>query len=300
MTPNDDMEDVLRRAYRNARDAGPDDGPPAALDDAIRAAARRAVHSRPQPAGQGWITRWRTPLSAAAVMVLAVSVVFVGMDERSDVAPVSLQQAKQDLRQAIPAPPVAGADTGIAALQDEAPAAAKKDAGPGAVAVQERAPLETRIVPGGVLRPVPAPEVRIESPVILREKKMAQAGSGAVADNNVAPRAEDAARNRAVAVAKEKSNADLSAGRRDIAAPPPPAQTAAVGAVAAVTPVIVPAPAAPAVTSAPVIAFAPTPPAAAAGARPHTGARNAVSVCFPFHHPPPHQLLHPSPVVPRP
>lgn len=243
MTPNEDMDDVTHTYQRTQT---PDDGPPAALDDAIRAAARRAVHSRPQPAGQGWITRWRTPLSAAAVMVLAVSVVFVAIDEKPDVAPASMQKVTQELREAAPAAP---------AKKDEA-----------AVAVLERAPLQTKIIPADSLRPVPAPEVQIESPALPRERKVAQAGSGAMADSNLAPRAEEAARNQAVAVAKEKSNADLAAGRRDVAAAPPPAQAAVVGAVAAVAPMVVPAPAAPVASPAPAIAFAPPPPTAVAPA----------------------------------
>jgi hypothetical protein len=89
MKPADDMDDV-KRAYRAA---GGDAGPPPALDDAIRAAARRAVQARPRPVGQGWIGRWRTPLSAAAVMVLAVSVVFVAIEEQPEVAPPALRDA---------------------------------------------------------------------------------------------------------------------------------------------------------------------------------------------------------------
>src|SRR3954452_4924322 len=44
-----------------------------ALDDAIRAQARRAVGSRPRPAGSPFSTNWRVPLSIAAVMILSVS-----------------------------------------------------------------------------------------------------------------------------------------------------------------------------------------------------------------------------------
>ncbi len=249
MTPNDDMDDVTR-AYQRTQTA--EDGPPAALDDAIRAAARRAVQSRPQPVGQGWVARWRTPLSAAAVMVLAVSVVFVAIEEKPDVAPASMQTVTQELREAVPAAPPA--------------ASTKKDAATAGVAVQERAPSQTKTIPADVLYQVSPPEVQIAPPALPREKKMAQAGSSALADNNVAPRTEEAARNRVAAVAKEKSIADLSAERRDMAAAPPPAQAAAVGAVVAAAPVVVPVPAAPSVSPAPVIAFAPPPPAAAAGA----------------------------------
>jgi len=250
MTPNDDMDDV-RRAYRDARDAAPDDAPPAALDDAIRAAARRAVHSRPQPAGQGWITRWRTPLSAAAVMMLAVSVVFVAIEEKPDVAPAAVQKAALELREAVPV------------------TMAKKDAQgtrTDSMALQERAPLQTKIVAADSPQQVSPPEVQMASPALPREKKAMQSASGAMTDNmadhNAAPRAEEAARNRAVAVAKEKSSAGLSAERRDVALAPPPAQS--VAPAMALLPPAAPAPAAPPAPPAPMIAFAPPPPAVGA------------------------------------
>lgn len=55
--------------------------PPPALDDAIRAAARRAVGSRPQRVITPFIRSWRVPLSIAAVMVLTVSLVTVMREE---------------------------------------------------------------------------------------------------------------------------------------------------------------------------------------------------------------------------
>ena len=65
-----DDDDISRR-YREL----PRDEPPRHLDDAIRAAARRAVHTRPAPlvvpTGR---QRWYFPLAAAAIIVLAVAV----------------------------------------------------------------------------------------------------------------------------------------------------------------------------------------------------------------------------------
>ena len=57
-------------AYKNTAP----DLPPPAMDDAIRAAAHRAVKSQPHAVGKSWISRWSAPLSAAALVVLAVSV----------------------------------------------------------------------------------------------------------------------------------------------------------------------------------------------------------------------------------
>lgn len=59
--------------------------PPPALDDAIRAAARRAVSSRPQRVSSPFVRSWRVPLSIAAVMLLTVSLVTVMREEAPEV-----------------------------------------------------------------------------------------------------------------------------------------------------------------------------------------------------------------------
>lgn len=64
-------DDDISRRYREL----PREEPPRQLDDAIRAAARRAAHTRPAPlvvpTGR---QRWYFPLAAAAIIVLAVAV----------------------------------------------------------------------------------------------------------------------------------------------------------------------------------------------------------------------------------
>ena len=91
---------VLDRAYReSARDE-----PPARLDDAIRAAARREVGARPQPAGGGGLRAWRVPVSIAAMLVVGVSVVTLVREEHPDVLEVSPPAPARDSRMA--APPV--------------------------------------------------------------------------------------------------------------------------------------------------------------------------------------------------
>lgn len=64
-------DDDISRRYREL----PREEPPRHLDDAIRAAARRAVHTRPAPlvvpTGR---QRWYFPLAAAAIIVFAVAV----------------------------------------------------------------------------------------------------------------------------------------------------------------------------------------------------------------------------------
>ena len=73
---------ALSAAYRAAADAAPGAlEPPAALDDAIRAAARRAVKAGPTPLARTWFSRSSTPLAAAAVRVLTVSIGFLSLDD---------------------------------------------------------------------------------------------------------------------------------------------------------------------------------------------------------------------------
>ena len=91
---------LLGRAYRDARE---DDGlmPPPAMDDAIRAAARRAVSARPRPVDKSWVRKWTPQLAAAAVVVLSVSVIFVSVEERPDLAPPSIQIAMKQPAEAL-------------------------------------------------------------------------------------------------------------------------------------------------------------------------------------------------------
>ncbi len=86
-TTPDDLSGVgsahARHAYRDAA-AALDDSPSSAMDDAIRAAARRAVHARPQPIQQKWFARNRMPLSMAALVMLSASLVMVVQHEKPD------------------------------------------------------------------------------------------------------------------------------------------------------------------------------------------------------------------------
>lgn len=84
----------LTQAWREASH----DEPPLALDDAIRAAARRAVHARPRPAGGSpFGGRWRVPLSVAALLVVSATVTLL-VAERDKQGPGALHD------QALPSP----------------------------------------------------------------------------------------------------------------------------------------------------------------------------------------------------
>ena len=104
--------DAVSRAYRDAgRSDANEMAPPAALDDAIRAAARRAVHAGPHPVGRSWIRRWTPQLAVAAVVVLSVSVVFVAIDEQPELAPAPIQKVTQARRADTPAAALAPRET---------------------------------------------------------------------------------------------------------------------------------------------------------------------------------------------
>ena len=79
-----DHDDRLSSVYRELEPALP----PAALDDAILAAAHRATGARPRAAGAPFVRRWQAPLSIAAVVVLCVSLVAVMRDEGGELTRV--------------------------------------------------------------------------------------------------------------------------------------------------------------------------------------------------------------------
>jgi hypothetical protein len=76
-TPDSERDAKLSSVYR----AAATDEPPLSMDDAIRASARRAVAARPREVGMPFIKRWQQPLSAAAVVVVCVSLVTIMHDE---------------------------------------------------------------------------------------------------------------------------------------------------------------------------------------------------------------------------
>lgn len=160
--------DAVSRAYRDARDQ---EGvsPPDTLDDAIRAAARRAVHAGPQPIGKNWLRRWTPPLAVAAVVVLSVSVVFVAVEERPELAPAPVQEI-------------------TLARSADAPTTSHNASGPGVISAKEkttlardlaarstpREPLRTQILDQTEAKgrvAIPPPEVQISRQTIKPVKK---------------------------------------------------------------------------------------------------------------------------------
>ena len=81
---DNDLEALLARESDISRTwrATSTEQPPATLDDAIRAAARRAVSARPQVSGSSFVARWRVPLSIAALVVVSASLTLLISEEK--------------------------------------------------------------------------------------------------------------------------------------------------------------------------------------------------------------------------
>jgi hypothetical protein len=115
--------------------------PPRALDEAILAASRRSP------------SRWRVPLSVAAVLVLAVGVTLRMLPQRPDAESVALApQVMETLRPAAPPP--------AAAREQAKPAAgvkASSEIGAADAAAESRARSDIAAKPGSRALEAPAP-----------------------------------------------------------------------------------------------------------------------------------------------
>jgi len=184
-----DDDDISRR-YREL----PREEPPRHLDDAILAAARRAVHTRPAPlvvpSGR---QRWYFPLAAAAIIVLAVAVT----------VHVEREQPAEDM---------------LSSNTATAPAAAR-EAVPPAPAAEPAAPARAPSAPAGA----PPSQRRFE----MRDEARAQKPPPA-------PSSDERARNEAAPAVLQKAPTEQSAGAvmgrveapKAVGAPPPQAAPA--------------------------------------------------------------------------
>jgi hypothetical protein len=154
--PRDPRLDV---AYRDAAI----DQPPAAIDERIRAAARRAVAAGPQSLGareradaqRSWVARWRVPVSIAATVLIAVTLSYMVQDEevrKARIDGVPTGPAPAQVSSAAPPPPAPAAP---AAKAQEAPAPAT----PPAPAADAAAGV-SRFEPGAVPFPASPPAER--------------------------------------------------------------------------------------------------------------------------------------------
>jgi hypothetical protein len=132
VTDPDFRDPNVDRAYRET----PRDEPPPELDERIRAAARRAVGTRPRSPDQqasderrrSWASRWRVPLSVAATLVIAATLtVMVQEEERRprddagrDASPMIVAPREAEK----PAPPASAPDAAAARAPGSTPAPA--------------------------------------------------------------------------------------------------------------------------------------------------------------------------------
>lgn len=233
MTPGPDMEHdpQLAALYR----AGADAAPPAHLDDAIRAAARREVAAGPRRSG---VSRWTLPVSLAAVLVLSVSVVTMMREQGAD-----------RLESVIAPPP----DIPAVTVQREV-------AEPPVATAPEAAPPRRSAVPPPVAAPAgpaePAAKAGLPAPAQTFER--AAAGRATETVQGMVSGSESRAKAAAADTMRaEPIRAEDSAGARRDSAPPPqplmrsaPMADAASGAGASVS--AKPAAPAAALSSAPV------------------------------------------------
>jgi hypothetical protein len=166
----DPRDDRVSSAYREL----PGEGPPAALDAAIQAAARRAVGSRP-----GGARRWQVPVSIAAVLALAIGVSLQVDREKPvvvDGTPVPSGSAEYPVPQAepekaAPAPPAAESRAApMPASPPPAPAAASVAAPPAAAGAAASADA-VRATPQAASRA----KSELAREATTQEKKMAEA-----------------------------------------------------------------------------------------------------------------------------
>lgn len=211
MAVNDDMRDDkhddTQRDPHLARllAAAGDEAPPAALDAALLAAARREVRAQPQVAGSGEVAdvvrskrNWYVPLSIAAVLVLSVSLVTLVHLEKGD-------ELAQPTPSAPPAVSAARAPTPVAA---EAPAQPQQG---------EAAPDQAKIAEEKRARQTPEAAMADAADSLGKKQRAPVAKTESMAEAEVAKAATPAPARRDSAGATVSSDAANS--NRD----PPPA-----------------------------------------------------------------------------
>ena len=157
MNPGPDMEHdpQLAEIYR----AGAEAGPPARLDHAIRAAARREVNAGPR---RGGLRRWQLPLAMAAILVLSVTVVTQMREQGADrpealllpPAEVQPRAAEKSPADSAPSQVMAVPEAAAVRRQDKPAPASDRPAAPSppAMASEQKtmaAPAESRVAPAG-------------------------------------------------------------------------------------------------------------------------------------------------------
>ena len=168
--PRNDDEPGDARLSQLYRESGAPE-PPATIDQAILAAARREAHARPRRIG-AWLREWRVPMSIAATFVVSATLVMVVVEEGGhrieEPPPTASVPARKESPSTEASPKDdAAARTPPAIAPDDARRAkdaASLAAEPGRAAtrqaaktVQEREALPDTAAPGEAPRAQPAP-----------------------------------------------------------------------------------------------------------------------------------------------
>ena len=190
------------RVHAAWRDASTGE-PPAALDDAIRAAARRAVRAGPRPAGAAFAARWRVPLSIAAVLVVSATLTLLLSERGEHVPGAELRSApvapEADAVARDAAKPAQSADLGDA-QPSTPPAAAESRAQKAPRARQEATPAKKESQIGDTQdalakeRGEPAPQEALADGQRAKRSARADAEQPAAPPASPAPAAEAPAR----------------------------------------------------------------------------------------------------------
>jgi hypothetical protein len=197
------MDDVSK-AYRSAMHDMLREEPSHAIDDAIRAAARRGVSAGPVPLHKSWFSRVRFPLAAAATVLLTGSLIFIGMREDKK----AITTLNESSSSAVTAS-IAKADAGVPDIKPIVP--------PESYAEQKER-KESREKTEAKAKPAAPKETRVES--AAKDGLRTQS-----ADKAAAP--SEPARARASAPAEPFTRTLQAPAAATIAPPPPPAAVAA-------------------------------------------------------------------------
>lgn len=174
--PESERDPELDRLYA----AAAREEPPAALDDAIRAAARREVSARPRAAR---LRAWYVPVSVAAMIVVSASLVLLMREEGADrLEPETFERAQPPASAATEAPqPAAPARDVDAAKTGEAPAVERE--------ARAVAPSQKPAAPAGQAPapPAGASQERLQEPEAAARSREEQAAAPAFAPRRDTP-----------------------------------------------------------------------------------------------------------------
>jgi hypothetical protein len=186
-------ETALQRRWRERAE----DEPAPALDESVRAAARRAVKHRGRASHPAFTARWRVPLSIAALVVISTTVTLMVAERRAHVPDAGFAPPPA----AMVEPAVPTAPSPVAPATPEAPQAQKSKPAPrlSAPSAAKRS-ADAEPAPGSASGEVAEPErPRTDAPKELAKTGPADLGAGVARPAQPAPAERDALKDEAPA-----------------------------------------------------------------------------------------------------